>query len=176
MTGLVLPEVTAHVVYEFTYTFRSPSQCTGNWAEVSHGSTTYGVYRKGFVRSSTEFLIPFVGSVECRAYLSKPPNQLVDKALLMFAGPAVSGICSESQWKFNATTTHTLVLATDFTWWPPCGSGYYGTYNYAAVLYNGQWVPTRNAGLFSGWQWMGPPPPGVPCQPPAPPGSIQCDI
>lgn len=177
MLAVLGPAASAHYVYQDPHTWAQDEQCVQNRSEISHGNG--GGYRKGTVKSERKLQLPWVSPM-CETSKSQPPGYMIVRPILVKVVDGSLAICNDPGWITNTVNTHLLEGFSNFGTYPPCGDGYYGTLNGAAVFFNGKWLPPEDGVLvFSGQHWLRPstePSANPPCQPAPPPSYLQCDI
>jgi len=131
----------AHYVYEEAEVWRNASgQCLEIRSEISHGSG--GGYSKG-----GDLTYQAVGPVQCFYQWLRGPGYLRMKYDLLKWNGSAWGYCRGINYYYNQTTVNIFDVYTNWGTQPPCGSGYYGTMSYGAVLVNGNW---RGGSMWSG--------------------------
>lgn len=144
------PPASAHVISEYTLTYRSSTNCTGSYSEVSDG--TFWGYAKGTSDSYREFFTP-VGNINCGKHETRPAGNIAVRWDYWYWRSDHWEICVSSAWYYNSITTTSMQLYKLFSDAPCWGSTYYGTVTFSKVRWD-KWYPSTPPGLWSGCHFI----------------------
>jgi hypothetical protein len=140
----------AHVVYGKGHTYRSSTDCSWSYSEVSHGGG--GGYAKARTTADYKLSTPR-GAYDCLdKYWHRPAGYLAVRWYLYKWIPASQqwAVCRYTRWGYNSKSAHGLVSTWNFGSRPPCGSGYYGVVT-SGWEKNGEW---HGGTIWSGHHYL----------------------